>query len=317
MIMSNNQDPTILYISSANRSGSTLVERLLGNHSQIFSIGELRNLRGYLTDDRSFFDPVYPLKCFCGENIRECNFWNEVFRVVDSPIENMSFNFSFTLKRPRKNEADRLRRKFEKSFFEKHPEWFSNRAMQIAMGNSSIAENCFKLYRAVASVSGKKILIDSSKLAHRCYALYCKSPDRIKAIELYRHPLGVASSMKKRNVPIEKAARDWRQAYITNQIFFRKIPQQQRITMKYEDLCLDTQNQLKRICDFLNVEYEKEMVLNKRVYKRHSIGGSPSQYEDSAFEVVDKEEYRRDLSEEEQRRVLSMVGPIASKFGYG
>jgi hypothetical protein len=43
-----NNKPTIIYIMSDNRSGSTLLENILSKSDECFSVGELAMLKGHL-----------------------------------------------------------------------------------------------------------------------------------------------------------------------------------------------------------------------------------------------------------------------------
>ena len=51
----------IVYVLSDTRSGSTLLDQLLGAHTQIVSVGELHWLNAYVRRDRRLYNPVHPL----------------------------------------------------------------------------------------------------------------------------------------------------------------------------------------------------------------------------------------------------------------
>lgn len=81
--------PTILYIAGYSRSGSTILDIVLGNHSEIASTGELV----YLLDDAQRDDR----HCTCGEPFTECPIYggwlanqpdpqhiNEIIREIES-----------------------------------------------------------------------------------------------------------------------------------------------------------------------------------------------------------------------------------------
>jgi hypothetical protein len=56
---------TLVYIAADSRSGSTLLDLLLGNHDQAISIGELRRLNDHYNKN---------LACSCNVHIRICPF---------------------------------------------------------------------------------------------------------------------------------------------------------------------------------------------------------------------------------------------------
>src|SRR6185312_10881028 len=62
--------PRVLYIGALGRSGTTVLERVVGQLPDACSVGELVHLwrRGILDDER----------CGCGERFSACEFWTEV-----------------------------------------------------------------------------------------------------------------------------------------------------------------------------------------------------------------------------------------------
>lgn len=62
---------TIIYIAGAGRSGSTMVDIVLGNHPQIVSTGEVSFLINQWTDATR--------RCGCGRHYAQCPFWGELF----------------------------------------------------------------------------------------------------------------------------------------------------------------------------------------------------------------------------------------------
>ncbi|MCZ7671658.1 MAG: sulfotransferase [Chloroflexi bacterium] len=60
----------VLFIAGAGRSGSTLLERMLGQTADLSPIGELRHL------GRQDFELDL---CGCGQRFQECPFWAAVF----------------------------------------------------------------------------------------------------------------------------------------------------------------------------------------------------------------------------------------------
>jgi hypothetical protein len=70
-----------LYIEGYGRSGSTLLDIVLGNHPEVESVGELINLpysgwyEGWISGK-----PTRSPYCACGERMLECEFWSAVRR---------------------------------------------------------------------------------------------------------------------------------------------------------------------------------------------------------------------------------------------
>lgn len=63
----------VIYTLGSGRSGSTILDFLLGAHSQIFAAGELQNYKTYF--QKAATQERY---CSCGELLRECPFWQRI-----------------------------------------------------------------------------------------------------------------------------------------------------------------------------------------------------------------------------------------------
>ncbi|SCZ67306.1 sulfotransferase [Thiohalomonas denitrificans] len=79
---------TILYILAYGRSGSTLLDWLLGSHPSIVSSGEIGRLPVALYDRTT-----RPRYCGCGEYIDECEVWKEFFSYEEKIYEYKAMTF--------------------------------------------------------------------------------------------------------------------------------------------------------------------------------------------------------------------------------
>ena len=70
-----NTKKNYLYIICNGHSGSTLLEMILGSHSQVFSIGEIKHFSDYYKSEKI---------CCCGSIINECEFWSEICKKMGS-----------------------------------------------------------------------------------------------------------------------------------------------------------------------------------------------------------------------------------------
>lgn len=63
----------VVYIIGSGRSGSTLLGRLLGGHSQALYVGEIYNYGNFFASASE-----RPRTCSCGEALQDCPFWHQV-----------------------------------------------------------------------------------------------------------------------------------------------------------------------------------------------------------------------------------------------
>ena len=172
--------PTVIYIAGSGRSGSTLLERVLGNMPGAVNVGELIDLfrrtapRGEL--------------CGCGLAFAECPFWAGVGkRAFDgwedsrlAAIHRLQARVARQRRLPRLLAMPLAGRGF--------------RADVAAYGASYRA-----LYRAIADQADASYVIDASKWPVQALALSRAGID-IRVIHLVRDVRGVAHSLSKQHV---------------------------------------------------------------------------------------------------------------------
>lgn len=289
----------IVYISSDDRSGSTMLELLLANHTKIFCPGELHNLPAYLYMDRSFFNPPHDLTCMCGELVSDCSFWKSVENNLKFPLVDLKL-------REEKLAASGFLSSFSKFYCSLDYRWrrirpkiFKYKIVQRALGYSVIAKNYFSLYEAIAAASGKSIVLDSSKWPYRFSYLSNFFPDKVKVILLYRDPKAVVySKIKRKEASVVDAAKMWAEFYGQMRIFSENIPNVDKISVHYEDICANPVFELKRLVKFLGIPFE-DSIINLKKKNIHHIGGSPSKLsvDDRVIKYDDK--YKEFLTAEE------------------
>jgi hypothetical protein len=162
----------VLYIGGWGRSGSTALEDRLRRYDRVCGLGELRFLwqRGWVRDET----------CACGRRFSDCPFWQEVLSVARRTTPLSPRHLSRL-----SNTLDSLPK--------------LGRAARTEAGRRLIADYVTALdavVSAASEVSGRRILIDSSKSASQLVLLAMCPSVRVKLIHLVRSPLGVARSWR-------------------------------------------------------------------------------------------------------------------------
>lgn len=168
----------VLYVGGTGRSGSTLLDRLLGEIPGYISCGELVHLwaRGLAGNER----------CGCGEAFRTCRFWTEVGRVAFGGWHRVDAGSVLRLQRS----VDRNR--FIPLML------VPGMAPRYRHRMRQYGELLGRLYEAVREVSGAEVVVDSSK--HASYAFLLRRVPRVdvRLVHLIRDARGVAYSHTKR-----------------------------------------------------------------------------------------------------------------------
>tara|TARA_B100000029_G_scaffold339371_1_gene331583 strand:+ start:692 stop:1648 length:957 start_codon:yes stop_codon:yes gene_type:complete len=167
----------LIYIVGAGRSGSTVLDTVLGNHPDTISVGELSNVHRSAWLNNEF--------CACGDRAGDCEFWSDVksrWQAMSPGVTVQSYLG--------------LRDRFER--FRPAALW---RTEAAALWQTSAArtylEQTGHLLEAIAGVSGRRVIVDSSKTPLRARWLFRVPGIDVRLIHLVRDSRAVAWSRKK------------------------------------------------------------------------------------------------------------------------
>jgi len=275
-----------IYIIGSGHSGSTLLDLILGAHSQIFSIGEIKQFEKYIRERKL---------CTCGRVVTECSFWSEVRneilqkKQIDIFKEPEKFPLQFDSKK--------------NSFFDKLQYFLviaaaGNKAVYALINlftkrEKQIVSNLLCIYDAAGKTSGKSIVVDSSKTPLVMKWLWLNNPKEFKIIYLVRDGRGVLASNLRKNKKLKNAITEWANTHKLIRLLFKKISENQYLKIKYESICENPEREIKLICDFVGVRFESQM-LNYTSRVLHNIDGNRMRFSTSN-EIKLDEKWKKDL----------------------
>ena len=170
--------PTVLYLGGLGRSGTTVLERVLGELPGVCSVGELVHLwrRGVLDDET----------CGCGRAFSSCPFWAEVGRTA---FGGWSRDLALRM--------EELRPQVDRTRFV--PRMLAPRLMRrdLRAALQEYAETWLRLYRAIQEVSGGAVVVDSIKHSSLAFVLRTEPGIDLRVVHVVRDSRGVAYSWTK------------------------------------------------------------------------------------------------------------------------
>ena len=196
----------LIYISSSQFSGTTLLSFLLNTHSQVATIGHTTGWR-YAADD--------DFRCSCGERIRTCPLFREValaFSAHGLPFDPTDFGTAFRL-----SSIERLNQLltgpipgFRSTVFERLRDSIVERFPAARDRLRQQEEANRVLMSTVLEHSAANVYVDNSHSPYRLLRLARNVADEIFPIHLIRDPRGVALSMVTNSgFSIDGAIRSW------------------------------------------------------------------------------------------------------------
>jgi hypothetical protein len=179
-----------------------------------------------------------------------------------------------------------------------------------------VARNSWAVADAMAAVNDTPFVVDSSKSPLRLKLLYMLRPDRVRVLQLVRDGRAVtASAMRRRDMSAAMAARIWKRDNQNLAIMLGTVPARARLRVRYEALCENPSAEMRRVCDFLGLEFEPGMLA---LWARpvHNIPGNPMLFERSRREIRKDERWRRDLTADDLNAFERAAGRLNRSFGY-
>jgi hypothetical protein len=301
----------VLMVVGVGRSGSTVLDIILGNHPDIESVGELTNVArlGWINDEY----------CACGLRVGECPYWGEVRRRVESEIGALDPEAYLSLQR----RFERIRQMWRIPLERRSPS-----PDFLVYERQTLA-----IYDAVRQTAGRPIVVDSSKNPVRALALSLVPGLDVHVLHLVRSAGGVTWSLKKpyrrddaggvqRDMPSRPAWRTalvWTRGNALAELIARRFPPDRRAFLTYEALVEDPAGSIERVGRLLGVDLSAlglRVAAGEPMAAGHTIAGNRVRMRGSVRLQADVE-WRDRLSSSDRAVVTAIAGPLMSHYGYG
>jgi hypothetical protein len=301
----------VLLIAGAPRSGSTLLDRVIGMHDGFCSSGELQFIW-----QRSFRENQL---CGCGLPFYECAFWNEVseraFGLAPQDVDAES--------------AARLKAAVESK---RQLHWLVLKAPpRFRSALSAYGEQLERVYSAVLEVSGDRVVVDSSKDPRHGFVLSRLERFEVHVVHLLRDPRAVAFSWQRvrRRPEIHWKSQDmmtqqtaassarWTAHNALVELLAASAESYSRV--RYEDFVMNPGETLARImAPYDWIDREQAPVTGRRVVLEpsHSVAGNPMRFKNGPLDIALDDEWRSAMGTHDRRTVASVTWPLLARYGY-
>jgi hypothetical protein len=303
----------VLYVGGAGRSGSTLLDRMLGELPGFAAVGELRYLwREGLIDNRL---------CGCGNRFHECAFWSMVGRHAfggwDGPFADRLVGLERSVARQR-----HLPLLYEPAV--------SRRYRTRLEAFTSVLS---RLYMSIAEIAPARVVVDSTKDPAYGFLLRQVPGIDLRIVHLVRDSRGVAFSWSKRVPTRDYPDRDtymhrfgagtvglrWDIYNSLIELLGRTGPKEIRV--RYEDLIEAPRRELGRIADLVEAPPDPASMNfvgdGKVIFGVHHIAaGNPMRAQAGALPLRRDEAWRTRMAPGPRRVVSAITWPLLRRYGY-
>jgi hypothetical protein len=300
----------VLYIGGAGRSGSTLLDRLLGQLPGVCAVGEVVHLwrRGVVGNEL----------CGCAVPFRRCGFWSEVGRRAFGGWDASPADEVLALER-----TVGRHRFIPLLLTPGVAPVFDARAARYR-------EIQRRLYAAIHEVAGGGVVVDSSKSVPQAFVLAGMPSVDLSLVHLVRDSRGVAYSWTKRvprpevrggttYMPVygpARAAAEWTADNLLFQLLGRGRPYRR---IRYEGLVRRPQPLVRDILEAVGIRSAGMSFLGEdHVFLRptHSVSGNPMRFSNSRVDLRPDDQWRNRMPVGQRVVVSAMTWPLLAYYGY-
>ena len=299
----------VLYLGGLGRSGTTLVERLLGELPSVCALGELVHLwqRDIVDDER----------CGCGARFSACEFWKQVGKEAFGGWHNVDVDRVHALR----DSVERTR--------------YIPRLAAGQMPDPGVREyaNYYaKVYAAAAAVSGAEVVVDSSKHSALAHVLRWADDLDLRVVHVVRDARGVAYSWTKTVARPEtdgsehmtryspgRSAMLWNAHNAAFGLLARRGVAVRRI--RYEEFLIDPRAALRRLADFAGLaptQADLEFLRPEHadLTVGHSAAGNPMRFTVGRLPLRRDDAWVSALPRGQRRLVGAVCAPMLRAYGY-
>lgn len=297
---------TVIFIGGAGLSGTTLIERLLGEVDGFFTVGEIVNIwRGEVLDS----------PCGCGAPVKECQFWTAVFEDVFPAMSRTDAERAWKLQRS----VTRTRHLAQLAF---RP----LRSSQFQARLSKWQEFQSRLYSAIQRVSGCNVIVDASKSPAYGLALKDAPGLDLRVLHLlrdsravaYSHWLHALKGHTKDQEGMLMHALLWGVANGGMELLRRQVPRETQV--HYEELVRKPQETLWSLCRALGLEVDAlPMFTGERTVElgaNHGVWGKRLRFARGSIDVSLDMRWKTQMPIHARLLVTALTWPLLARYGY-
>ena len=300
----------VLYVTGFGRSGTTILDNILGQLDGVFAAGELHYIW-----DRSLEQNRL---CACGEAFSDCPVWQSVMASLGADYEPDTARLVQLREslNPRRSIWARLRGS-------------SHTASPDVTEYAAAME---QLYRGVADATDSRVVVDSSKSPALGHLLDSMPDIDPYVVHLVRDPRAVAFSWLKKKVydpsgeepmymsqpPPARSAKLWLVWNLTAEMLWARRSGRY-LRLRYEDFTDRPRETLEQVVRLILDEVPPLPFVGDfevDLTRSHSMAGNPSRFETGAVTISRDDTWRQQLPPSVQRLVTLLTWPLARRYGY-
>jgi SAM-dependent methyltransferase len=309
-------DVKVLFLAGKGRSGGTLLASLLGQLPGFFNIGELNRLWDW--------GLVSNFRCGCGLPVQECPTWHAILDVADTLLADAGLDIAplagaridlaqaAVVRWPRLLQLLRAKPG-------PHPNW--TELDRYTAASSAV-------YRAIAKVTGARVVVDSSRLPIEPVALGLVPGVDVHVAQVIRDPRAVVYSWKRSKPTTDRdnvelmpkfsasySTTSWLARNLVVEAIGRRGPVE---VVQYDEMARDPAAVLRQLAAFVGEpagDMEFLTSATATIAPTHSVGGNPVRMTSGAIKIEPDEEWQHGIAARDRVLATTIALPLLHRYG--
>lgn len=300
----------VLLIIGRGRSGSTILDNVLGELGGFFSAGELYNVfkRGL----------VMGHTCGCGQPVASCPLWSKVMAAALSTPEGSLAPEQVVEWQQQVAGAAAATHKLLKV---RSPE-----EGLVTLG--SYVSVLGRVYAALAEETGERVIVDSSKRPPHAAYMHLVPGITPYFVQLVRDARAVAFSRARLKHSVDKDldvegpatnAIGWIRRNLHSEAVRRRHPSEHSLLVRYEDFVAHPQRTLEEIVRVVGEKLDELPFVDAKtaiLHPNHSVSGNPSRFKTGSVSLRSDDEWLRAQRVKDRLTTTALTWPLLLRYGY-
>ena len=272
------------------RSGGTILGRILDCSDEIIFVGNIKDFwrKGLKRNN----------KCSCGERFETCSFWKSVTKEYMNSFPSI--------------DIEEVRKEFKQ--VEKWSSYFKLKKIVINKKDNSLKplldkylEHNKKLYEVVSKLSGKKIIVDSSRNTQRLLALSLLNKFQLHPVHIIRDPRGVINSLINKDISNYNEIRHntilnllhWNAKNYFSMKIMDRLKITRRVNILYKNFAANPVTVIEELKKMLNCTLNYELDNGKfsiNLGAGHIFSGNRERHQSGKIKIKEDIEWKEELS---------------------
>jgi hypothetical protein len=304
----------VLYIMATGRSGTTILDNVLGSLPGFFSGGELHLIWKALLRRSG---------CGCGRLVADCDLWSRVIAGLSDHVTGGQIDPAL-FDRWRRSET---RIMHTPRLLLTEPEKLTNRPV-LARYSALLSD----LYKSAASETGARVIVDSSKTPANVPLLGMMNDVDPYVVHVVRDPRAVAHSWQRlrptfdphrrepmhRLGPVRSSFR-WLTTNLLAEGVRCRLASDRYLRLRYEDFIEEPKTEVARLKRFLEEEEAEELFIDDRTVllnPNHTVWGNRSRFMSGEVTLRQDEEWIQQASFLTRSITSAVTLPLLLRYHY-